>query len=92
MEFIECCIEGHVYIPHVICNGQILDCMGIDMIDSSPGAGGKVSFMLLKRLTGLLSSDFKVTSSCFCKLLKIARNIQGGAESHILMPCWLHSQ
>ncbi|XP_063809222.1 phospholipid-transporting ATPase IH isoform X4 [Pseudophryne corroboree] len=42
MEFIECCIEGHVYIPHVICNGQILhDCMGIDMIDSSPGAGGK---------------------------------------------------
>uniref|UniRef100_A0A8C3PA82 Phospholipid-transporting ATPase n=1 Tax=Chrysemys picta bellii TaxID=8478 RepID=A0A8C3PA82_CHRPI len=24
MEFIECCIEGHVYIPHVICNGQIL--------------------------------------------------------------------
>ncbi|KAG8452118.1 hypothetical protein GDO86_004058 [Hymenochirus boettgeri] len=42
MEFVECCIEGHVYIPHVICNGQILpDCMGIDMIDSSPGAGGK---------------------------------------------------
>ncbi|XP_073412951.1 phospholipid-transporting ATPase IH isoform X4 [Dendrobates tinctorius] len=42
MEFIECCIEGHVYIPHVICNGQILpDCMGIDMIDSSPGSGGK---------------------------------------------------
>uniref|UniRef100_A0A670J9G6 Phospholipid-transporting ATPase n=1 Tax=Podarcis muralis TaxID=64176 RepID=A0A670J9G6_PODMU len=24
MEFIECCIEGHVYVPHVICNGQIL--------------------------------------------------------------------
>uniref|UniRef100_A0A8C3I3E7 Phospholipid-transporting ATPase n=1 Tax=Chrysemys picta bellii TaxID=8478 RepID=A0A8C3I3E7_CHRPI len=22
MEFIECCIEGHVYIPHVICNGS----------------------------------------------------------------------
>ncbi|KAG9492249.1 hypothetical protein GDO78_000654 [Eleutherodactylus coqui] len=42
MEFIECCIEGHVYIPHVICNGQIIpDCMGIDMIDSSPGSGGK---------------------------------------------------
>ncbi|XP_068124167.1 phospholipid-transporting ATPase IH isoform X5 [Hyperolius riggenbachi] len=42
MEFIECCIEGHVYVPHVICNGQILhDCLGIDMIDSSPGAGGK---------------------------------------------------
>ncbi|XP_013916448.1 PREDICTED: probable phospholipid-transporting ATPase IH [Thamnophis sirtalis] len=42
MEFIECCIEGHVYIPHVICNGQILhDCSGIDMIDSSPGGSGK---------------------------------------------------
>ncbi|XP_032647737.1 phospholipid-transporting ATPase IH isoform X1 [Chelonoidis abingdonii] len=42
MEFIECCIEGHVYIPHVICNGQILhDCTGIDMIDSSPGGSGK---------------------------------------------------
>ncbi|RMC06567.1 hypothetical protein DUI87_16004 [Hirundo rustica rustica] len=42
MEFVECCIEGHVYIPHVICNGQILhDCTGIDMIDSSPGSSGK---------------------------------------------------
>ncbi|ETE73404.1 putative phospholipid-transporting ATPase IH, partial [Ophiophagus hannah] len=42
MEFIECCIEGHIYIPHVICNGQILhDCTGIDMIDSSPGGSGK---------------------------------------------------
>ncbi|XP_053166189.1 phospholipid-transporting ATPase IH isoform X2 [Hemicordylus capensis] len=42
MEFIECCIEGHVYVPHVICNGQILhDCAGIDMIDSSPGGSGK---------------------------------------------------
>ncbi|XP_026564189.1 probable phospholipid-transporting ATPase IH isoform X1 [Pseudonaja textilis] len=42
MEFIECCIEGHIYIPHVICNGQILhDSAGIDMIDSSPGGNGK---------------------------------------------------
>ncbi|XP_015267253.1 PREDICTED: probable phospholipid-transporting ATPase IH, partial [Gekko japonicus] len=42
MEFIECCIEGHVYVPHVICNGQILnDCAGIDMIDSSPGGSSK---------------------------------------------------
>ncbi|XP_071887941.1 phospholipid-transporting ATPase IH isoform X3 [Anas platyrhynchos] len=42
MAFVECCIEGHVYIPHVICNGQILhDCTGIDMIDSSPGTSGK---------------------------------------------------
>ncbi|XP_020820884.1 phospholipid-transporting ATPase IH isoform X1 [Phascolarctos cinereus] len=42
MEFIECCIEGNVYVPHVICNGQILpDSGGIDMIDSSPGVSGK---------------------------------------------------
>uniref|UniRef100_A0A8C4XVE3 ATPase phospholipid transporting 11A n=1 Tax=Falco tinnunculus TaxID=100819 RepID=A0A8C4XVE3_FALTI len=42
MEFIECCIEGHVYVPHVICNGQVLhDSTGIDMIDSSPGGSGK---------------------------------------------------
>uniref|UniRef100_A0A8C8S2B9 Phospholipid-transporting ATPase n=1 Tax=Pelusios castaneus TaxID=367368 RepID=A0A8C8S2B9_9SAUR len=42
MKFRECCIEGHVYIPHAICNGQILtDCSGIDMIDSSPGGSGK---------------------------------------------------
>lgn len=48
MEFIECCIEGHVYIPHVICNGQILhDCAGIDMIDSSPGGSGKVWTIML---------------------------------------------
>uniref|UniRef100_A0A8C7HQ41 Phospholipid-transporting ATPase n=1 Tax=Oncorhynchus kisutch TaxID=8019 RepID=A0A8C7HQ41_ONCKI len=27
MEFIECCVDGHVYIPHAICNGQILSCV-----------------------------------------------------------------
>lgn len=43
MAFKECCIEGHVYVPHVICNGQVLpDSSGIDMIDSSPGVSGRV--------------------------------------------------
>uniref|UniRef100_A0A8K9WWV1 Phospholipid-transporting ATPase n=1 Tax=Oncorhynchus mykiss TaxID=8022 RepID=A0A8K9WWV1_ONCMY len=38
MEFIECCVDGLVYIPHAICNGQILSAASsIDMIDSSPG-------------------------------------------------------
>uniref|UniRef100_A0A8C2WCM0 ATPase phospholipid transporting 11A n=1 Tax=Cyclopterus lumpus TaxID=8103 RepID=A0A8C2WCM0_CYCLU len=23
MEFIECCVDGHVYVPDVICNGQV---------------------------------------------------------------------
>ncbi|XP_051697675.2 phospholipid-transporting ATPase IH isoform X2 [Oryctolagus cuniculus] len=42
MEFKECCIEGHVYVPHVICNGQVLpDSSGIDMIDSSPSVSGR---------------------------------------------------
>ncbi|XP_030199971.1 probable phospholipid-transporting ATPase IH isoform X1 [Gadus morhua] len=38
MEFIECCVDGNVYVPHAICNGQILSAASsIDMIDSSPG-------------------------------------------------------
>ncbi|XP_027444830.2 probable phospholipid-transporting ATPase IH isoform X4 [Zalophus californianus] len=42
MEFKECCIEGHVYVPHAVCNGQVLPgTSGIDMIDSSPGAGAR---------------------------------------------------
>lgn len=23
MEFIECCVDGHIYVPDVICNGQV---------------------------------------------------------------------
>uniref|UniRef100_H3AHS2 Phospholipid-transporting ATPase n=1 Tax=Latimeria chalumnae TaxID=7897 RepID=H3AHS2_LATCH len=42
MEFIECCVDGHVYVPHVICNGQVLPGSSeIDMIDASPGGVGK---------------------------------------------------
>ncbi|XP_025297047.3 phospholipid-transporting ATPase IH isoform X1 [Canis lupus dingo] len=42
MEFKECCIEGHVYVPHAICNGQVLPgASGIDMIDSSPGTSAR---------------------------------------------------
>lgn len=44
MEFIECCVDGNVYIPHAICNGQILSAASsIDMIDSSPGGYRRVS-------------------------------------------------
>ena len=43
MEFIECCVDGHVYVPHAICNGQIMTgATGMDMIDSSPDADVKV--------------------------------------------------
>uniref|UniRef100_A0A3B3WP89 Phospholipid-transporting ATPase n=1 Tax=Poecilia mexicana TaxID=48701 RepID=A0A3B3WP89_9TELE len=38
MEFIECCVDGNVYVPHIICNGQVMPgAAGIDMIDTSPG-------------------------------------------------------
>ncbi|XP_072557044.1 phospholipid-transporting ATPase IH-like isoform X3 [Paramormyrops kingsleyae] len=37
MEFIECCVDGLVYVPLSVCNGQILPgASGIDVIDSSP--------------------------------------------------------
>ncbi|XDV15530.1 hypothetical protein PO909_015597 [Leuciscus waleckii] len=42
MELRECCVDGHVYVPHAICNGQILPgAAEMDMIDSSPGVDGK---------------------------------------------------
>lgn len=49
MEFIECCVDGNVYIPHAICNGQILSAASsIDMIDSSPGGYRRVSLQIDK--------------------------------------------
>ncbi|XP_061572115.1 phospholipid-transporting ATPase IH isoform X3 [Cololabis saira] len=42
MEFIECCVDGHVYVPHAICNGQVMPgAAGMDMIDTSPGPEAK---------------------------------------------------
>ncbi|KAG7256622.1 LOW QUALITY PROTEIN: hypothetical protein CRUP_002884, partial [Coryphaenoides rupestris] len=55
MEFIECCVDGHVYVAQAICNGQVIpgsDTM--DMIDSSPGPQARVKeeeFELLEVLT-----------------------------------------
>ncbi|XP_030210357.1 probable phospholipid-transporting ATPase IH isoform X3 [Gadus morhua] len=50
MEFIECCVDGHVYVPQAICNGQVMpgsDTM--DMIDSSPGPRARESEELFFR-------------------------------------------
>ncbi|XP_025051885.1 probable phospholipid-transporting ATPase IH isoform X4 [Alligator sinensis] len=79
MEFIECCIEGHVYIPHVICNGQILhDCTGIDMIDSSPGASGKEREELF----------FRALCLCHTVQVKDDDNIDGLKKSQLSRrPC-----
>uniref|UniRef100_A0A8D3BZS5 Phospholipid-transporting ATPase n=1 Tax=Scophthalmus maximus TaxID=52904 RepID=A0A8D3BZS5_SCOMX len=42
MEFIECCVDGHVYVPHAICNGQVMPgAASMDMIDTSPGPGAR---------------------------------------------------
>uniref|UniRef100_A0AAQ5ZJT3 Phospholipid-transporting ATPase n=1 Tax=Amphiprion ocellaris TaxID=80972 RepID=A0AAQ5ZJT3_AMPOC len=60
MEFIECCVDGNVYIPHAICNGQILSAASsIDMIDSSPGGYRRVSQRISKldNKTHLLESS-----------------------------------
>ncbi|XP_077408195.1 phospholipid-transporting ATPase IH isoform X2 [Vanacampus margaritifer] len=38
MEFIECCVDGHVYVAQAICNGQVMPgADSMDMIDTSPG-------------------------------------------------------
>ncbi|XP_066475089.1 phospholipid-transporting ATPase IH isoform X2 [Tiliqua scincoides] len=74
MEFIECCIEGHVYVPHVICNGQILrDCAGIDMIDSSPGGSGKEREELFFR------------ALCLCHTVQVKEddNVDGLKKAHL---------
>ncbi|XP_045554965.1 phospholipid-transporting ATPase IH isoform X2 [Salmo salar] len=50
MEFIECCVDGYVYVPDAICNGQVMPgATSMDMIDSSPGPGGKESEELFFR-------------------------------------------
>ncbi|XP_029922856.1 probable phospholipid-transporting ATPase IH isoform X2 [Myripristis murdjan] len=50
MEFIECCVDGHVYVPHAICNGQVMPgADSMDMIDSSPGPGARESEELFFR-------------------------------------------
>ncbi|XP_061745859.1 phospholipid-transporting ATPase IH isoform X2 [Nerophis ophidion] len=42
MEFIECCVDGHVYVAQAICNGQVMPgSASMDMIDTSPGPGAR---------------------------------------------------
>ncbi|CAL8309032.1 unnamed protein product [Merluccius merluccius] len=50
MEFIECCVDGHVYVPQAICNGQVMPGSdSMDMIDSSPGPQARESEELFFR-------------------------------------------
>uniref|UniRef100_A0AAQ5YP97 Phospholipid-transporting ATPase n=1 Tax=Amphiprion ocellaris TaxID=80972 RepID=A0AAQ5YP97_AMPOC len=51
MEFIECCVDGHVYVPHVICNGQVrAQCMFVIMLF-------KCSYSQKKRQLSLILLD-----------------------------------
>ena len=37
MEFIECCVDGHVYVADAICNGQVMN----DLMDGWMLSGEK---------------------------------------------------
>uniref|UniRef100_A0A7N4NXD7 Phospholipid-transporting ATPase n=1 Tax=Sarcophilus harrisii TaxID=9305 RepID=A0A7N4NXD7_SARHA len=77
MEFIECCIEGNVYVPHVICNGQILpNSGGIDMIDSSPGVSGKVCCNLAFLIRRIMVSVALEREELFFRALCLCHTVQ----------------
>lgn len=79
MEFIECCVDGNVYIPHAICNGQILSAASsIDMIDSSPGGYRRVS-MCIKQSKPLSQSGLNRLLAVLSLLLN--RDGDEGEES-----------
>uniref|UniRef100_A0AAZ3SNV1 Phospholipid-transporting ATPase n=1 Tax=Oncorhynchus tshawytscha TaxID=74940 RepID=A0AAZ3SNV1_ONCTS len=66
MEFIECCVDGHVYIPHAICNGQILSAASsIDMIDSSPGGYRRVRHSVYQCVP-MCTSVYQCVIVCLC--------------------------
>lgn len=78
MEFIECCVDGNVYIPHAICNGQILSAASsIDMIDSSPGGYRRVSLQI----------DKEMLYFCFWNDLCSVVDIDVVRKEHVLCIC-----
>uniref|UniRef100_A0A4W6CQ87 Phospholipid-transporting ATPase n=1 Tax=Lates calcarifer TaxID=8187 RepID=A0A4W6CQ87_LATCA len=79
MEFIECCVDGNVYIPHAICNGQILSAASsIDMIDSSPGGYRRVSvFSMSKREKHSLDLFFRALCLCHTVQVKEEETVDG---------------
>uniref|UniRef100_A0A8B9LVP3 Phospholipid-transporting ATPase n=1 Tax=Astyanax mexicanus TaxID=7994 RepID=A0A8B9LVP3_ASTMX len=96
MEFIECCVDGHVYVPHAICNGQIMSgASSIDMIDSSPSAESKVG---LKRKE---HEELFFRALCLCHTVQvkeeetvdgIKRGIhQGSTHTHIYTHTHTHT-
>uniref|UniRef100_A0A669CFZ6 Phospholipid-transporting ATPase n=1 Tax=Oreochromis niloticus TaxID=8128 RepID=A0A669CFZ6_ORENI len=76
MEFIECCVDGNVYIPHAICNGQILSAASsIDMIDASPGGYRRVSVFTSPDCAFCLSlqeyEDLFFRALCLCHTVQV---------------------
>uniref|UniRef100_A0A8B9GH94 ATPase phospholipid transporting 11A n=1 Tax=Amazona collaria TaxID=241587 RepID=A0A8B9GH94_9PSIT len=84
MEFVECCIEGHVYVPHVICNGQILhDCTGIDMIDSSPGGNNCRKFITTQTFSFPKELFFRALCLCHTVQVKDDDSVDGLKKSQL---------
>uniref|UniRef100_A0A8C7R7L7 ATPase phospholipid transporting 11A n=1 Tax=Oncorhynchus mykiss TaxID=8022 RepID=A0A8C7R7L7_ONCMY len=75
MEFIECCVDGYVYVPDAICNGQVMPgATSMDMIDSSPGPGGKVRQRASLSLDGLYeyeSEELFFRALCLCHTVQV---------------------
>uniref|UniRef100_A0A8K9USY0 Phospholipid-transporting ATPase n=1 Tax=Oncorhynchus mykiss TaxID=8022 RepID=A0A8K9USY0_ONCMY len=75
MEFIECCVDGYVYVPDAICNGQVMPgSTSMDMIDSSPGPGGKVRQRASLSLDGLYeyeSEELFFRALCLCHTVQV---------------------
>ena len=72
MEFKECCVEGHVCVPHAVCNGQVLpDASAIDDYLCMPVLIKRSleveSFLLLITEENLESQSIRKDSVfCFC--------------------------
>uniref|UniRef100_A0A6Q2Y5G8 Phospholipid-transporting ATPase n=1 Tax=Esox lucius TaxID=8010 RepID=A0A6Q2Y5G8_ESOLU len=84
MEFIECCVDGHVYVPQAICNGQVLPgAMSMDMIDSSPGPGGKVRQNAMSCVTCSLGLACQETEELFFRALCLCHTVQVKEEETV---------
>uniref|UniRef100_A0A671N614 Probable phospholipid-transporting ATPase IH n=1 Tax=Sinocyclocheilus anshuiensis TaxID=1608454 RepID=A0A671N614_9TELE len=84
MELRECCVDGHVYVPHAICNGQILPgAAGMDMIDSSPGLDGKVSLLFVNNLQTCTCVSHQEREELFFRALCLCHTVQVKEEETV---------
>uniref|UniRef100_A0A8C6PBM9 Phospholipid-transporting ATPase n=1 Tax=Nothobranchius furzeri TaxID=105023 RepID=A0A8C6PBM9_NOTFU len=80
MEFIECCVDGNVYIPHAICNGQILsrsDELGSFSVIS------KISLNLMKESLLFTSMCLQEYEDLFFRALCLCHTVQVKEEETV---------